>query len=266
MDRGGKADARLGSATEDPTEPVLSKSALPRALSTRTRANPVSLQDTGQGTDLVDEMGGPRSGKGQQQYIDWGGSANPSRTRMLATTDKGVADTESNRQNSHGALAVLSSEQLPCDEELGCAAEKGGGGERDRENKAGSPPKKLPPTSGASSDQQVTEGGGSSDISSVYSSRPLSAPLVRKGAGSKVYAATSLPTTGVSVRSNSVFGVDGSLKGTVPNGASLAGTLLTYQIGPDGKFDIFRAARDGQVMDLRIELVWSILVFVCVTA
>lgn len=81
--------------------------------------------------------------------------------------------------------------------------------------------------------------------------RPSSAPPVRRGAGNKVYAVTSSTLTPpiLSARANSIAGGEGHVKGTGLNGSSLAGTLLAYATGQDGKLDIFRAARDGQVQE-----------------
>lgn len=278
IDRGGRDGAILGSAAADPMVPVLSRSPPPQAISTliggstlRTAANPVSLHNMGQGhqimgADVVDETAGAGGENGQQQYSNEVGSAEPSGTSTPTTIDEGLAHIGSIGHGSRDARAVPSSKDLPWDEELG-RARGGGEGEMKRENEAEASPGRLRSTLGASGGQRVTEGGESPGVSSRYPPTPLSAPLAKKGTGGKIYAATtsSLPTNAVSARTTSIFGGDVSLKGTGQNGATLAGTLLAYMSGPDGKFDIFRAARDGQVMDLRNQRVRSIVTFLCVT-
>lgn len=74
--------------------------------------------------------------------------------------------------------------------------------------------------------------------------RALSAPQMHLG-GAKLHATS--PTLSGRPHLMDASGTLAEAKGAGLNGASLAGTLLTYATMPGGKFDVFAAARDGQV-------------------
>lgn len=135
---------------------------------------------------------------------------------------------------------------LPWDEELGDSAVGSGKrarvGVADRARDSGTMKRGGGGCLSARSHARSSIGGIEGGLATYPGQRPLSAPRV---GNNKVYARTSLTPSSAAGRSYSI--VDGSTKGTGLNGASLAGTLLAYATGPDGKLDIFGAARDGQV-------------------
>ncbi len=96
-------------------------------------------------------------------------------------------------------------------------------------------------------------GGDSAAAGLTYPGpRPLSAPLMRPTINPSALNATSPILSGRryegSTPTGREFGRSVSLSRTA--GASLAGTLMSYATRPGGTFDVFAAARDGQVSDV----------------
>lgn len=122
---------------------------------------------------------------------------------------------------------------LPWDEELGQAIQEGGLG-----NSSGA----------AGATNARTPGAGVGGRGATYPGPRLSPTTqMRPMIGNNKFRATSPTLSGrtYSIVDNSNGGTP--TKGAGLKGASLAGTLLMYATRPGGKFDVFAAARDGQV-------------------
>lgn len=101
--------------------------------------------------------------------------------------------------------------------------------------------------SGGGVSARTVGAGGSAAAGLTYPGpRPLSAPLVRPSITASHLNATSPILSGRRFEGTSVdLGGSRNLGRTA--GASLAGRLLSYATRPGGTFDVFAAARDGQV-------------------
>lgn len=108
-------------------------------------------------------------------------------------------------------------------------------------------------SSGGGASARAVGGVGSAAAGLTYPGpRPLSAAPIRPGIGTTRLNATSPVLSGRRFEGASVCRdreLGRSLGRTA--GVSLAGRLLSYATRPDGKFDVFAAARDGQVGKLQ---------------
>lgn len=104
-------------------------------------------------------------------------------------------------------------------------------------------------SSGVSASARTVGPGGSAAVGLTYPGpRPLSAPLIRPVFGTGRLNATSPILSGRRFEETNV-GRDKDLSRSLGRtaGVSLAGRLMSYATRPNGKFDVFAAARDGQV-------------------
>lgn len=145
-----------------------------------------------------------------------------------------------------GGLAPRLKLSLPWDDESGpeLANTRGLGGEVAKSPIAAR-------ASGGSLSARTVGSRGSAAAGLTYPGRrPLSAPRMRPSIGANNLNATSPILSGRTFEGTSVgkdrdLGGSNSLGRTA--GASLAGRLMSYATRPGGTFDVFAAARDGQV-------------------
>lgn len=144
-----------------------------------------------------------------------------------------------------GGLAPRLKLSLPWDDEggpgLASIQELGGGSEK-------SPA--AASNGGGLSARTVGEGGSAAVGLTYPGPRPLSAPQMRRSLGASPLNATGPILSGRRFEGTTVSkdrGLEGSRSLGRTAGASLAGRLMSYATRPGGTFDVFAAARDGQV-------------------
>lgn len=185
---------------------------------------------------------GARGSIGSTSEVDAGAGekeAGPDPSGTPKARGKGISETE--------GLAPRLKLSLPWNDDGGPGLERFQG----PEGEAGKSPIAAGASGGGMSARTVGAGGSAAAGLTYPGPRPLSVSPMRSsfGAASPMNA-TSPILSGRRFEGTSV-GMDGDLGGSRSlgrtAGASLAGRLMSYATRPGGTFDVFAAARDGQV-------------------